>query len=995
MANYRTLQQSFAGGEIGEDMYSRVEDGKYRSGAARVRNMIVRPTGTVASRPGFQYVATVKDSTKATRLIAFRQDSGTTVHVEVGEGYFRFHKEGGTIELASTPGDYKPNKPFTQSSVATPIASYNPGTGEFQTSAAHGLSNNQLVYLTDGTGTLPSTFAGGVAYYVSVVDATHFLLDNVTPFVAAITGGGALVATALIWTQGASDVITFATAHGFADNDPIVFTIDSGSALPSPLGVGSTYYADTAGLPSPTTQLRIKGSPTTPTYTLATAGTYGGSFRMQHAYEPRDLARYGGVNYYCVQNPTINGSAQKVPGTDAAYWHALTGDIYEIPNDYLAGDLFALTHDQNNDVMALASGYYALGELRRYGDTSWQFIRPTLSGSVAPPTGVSVTGAAGINLTITAATTGGGNISLLTTSADHRLGAGDVIYLSGLTNTTPGTFCTAGYYSVGSAPSTTTFVPVQKDGATGVAATGTYSSNSGRVAYVGSSEDATNYYVVTAIGADGRESVASAAGNATNNLFVRDAYNTITWVASTTAGVQRYHIYKRSNGLYGYLGQVDANEALSFVDDNIDPDLGRSPPILDDSLDTDYPAAVAHFEQRRILAGTVASPQQVWGTRSGTESDLAYHIPVQDDDRISFAIASREPAGIKHIVPVSQLLLLTESGEYRVTPVNSDAITPTSIAVRAQSYIGTTHVAPLIVNTTVLFCAARGGHVRELGFSAEVDSYLTGDVSIRASHLFDGFEITSSALCKAPYPIAWFTSDNGKLLGLTYVPEEGVGAWHWHDTDGVIECVSAGPEGSEDRVYVIVRRTLDGQTVRTIERMGSMAAPDALEDAFCVDCGLTYDGAAATTISGLSHLAGEAVSVLADGRVVTGKTVSASGTITLSTAASVVHVGLPYTCDLQTLPIAVQVEAFSHGRTKNVNRVWLRCTSSGAFDVGPDTSRLRSSDPRGENAGSYMSGQIPVPVDGKWTDDGQVWLRQSDPLPVTVVGQVVEVSIGG
>jgi hypothetical protein len=915
MANFRTIQQSFAGGEIGEDMYSRVEDGKHRTGAARVRNMIVRPTGTVASRPGFKLVAETKTSADQSWLIPFRVSATETIHLEFGEAYIRFHTEGGAVVLDSTPPAYKPNRTFND---------------------------------TD-------------------VDAAF------------------------------NDDITFAVSHGFATADPLLITTDNAAALPGPLAVGTTYYAIVMSATeiklATTAALAIAGT----AMNLTNTGGAGGQFRANYAYQARDLVSYSGSNWYCISNPTLNGAPQFVPGTvTPGYWHELTDDIYEIPSPYSSGRVDELQHDQSGDVMTIVHHESSIRELRRYGNTSWQLVLVSLAGSVEPPTSVAVAGTAGINLKISAATTGGGVITEITTgTAEHRLGSGDVIYLSGLANSVPGVFSADGYYSVGSSSSLTKFVPVLKDGAGGVTATGTYVADSGRVAYVGSTEDATNYYVVTAVGEDGRESVASTAGNATNNLFVRDAYNTITWVASTTAGVQRYHVYKRSNGLYGYIGQVDANEALSFKDDSIDPDLGRSPPILDDSLDAAFPAAVAHFEQRRLFAATDDAPQQVWGSRSGTESDFGYHIPVQDDDRISFAIASREPATIKHIVPIAQLLLLTESGEYRVTPVNSDAITPTSIAVRAQSYIGSSSVPPLIVNTTVLFCAARGGHVRELGFSAEVDSYLTGDVSIRASHLFDGQEITSSALCKAPYPIAWFTSDSGLLLGFTYVPEEGVGAWHWHDTDGTIECVSAGPEGSEDRVYVIVRRTINGQTVRTVERMGSMAAPAALEDAFCVDCGATYDGAAATTISGLTHLVGEAVSVLADGRVVTGKTVSASGTITLSTAASVVHVGLPYTCDLQTLPIAVQVEAFSHGRTKNVNRVWLRCTDSGAFDVGPDTSRLRSSDPRGENAGTYMSGQIPVPVDGKWTDDGQVWLRQSDPLPVTVVGQVVEVSIGG
>lgn len=994
MTNVRTLQNSFAGGELSEDMYSRVEDAKHRSGAARLRNFIVRPTGTVASRPGFQFVRAVKDSTKAVRLLRFTVSSTETIVIEAGDEYFRFHKDGGTVSLASTPDAYVASSTFTPTRLGFTISAYDNATGIITSTTAHGLANDAPVYMTLGTGgVMVGSFVAGTVYYANVIDAYNFRLDDVTPYAAPITGGAAGPGTAvLVWPFNLVSGITFTSDHGLTDNDPIRFTIDSGSALPSPLAVGTTYYAEVLS----STAIRIRPAPSAAKIDLVSFGTAGGTFRVQHDYEPMDLARHSGTNYYCVQDPTINGAAQKVPGSDAAYWHALSGTIYEIPSPYAETDLFDITYDQSNDVLSMAHAGHPLGELRRYGETQWLFAEPPFTGSVVPPTSVSVAATLGINLTISAATEGGGLITLCTTNVQHRLAAGDVIRLSGLANGNPfdPVFCLDGTYMVGSAPSSTTFIPANLDGGASVAATGVYTASSGRVAYLGSDEEGTNFYVVTAVGPNGTESVASASTSVLNNLLVRSSYNTITWAASTSSGVTRYHVYKRSNGLYGLIGVVDASQTLSFRDDNVDPDLGRSPPLEDTDLDSSYPSVVAHFEQRRVLAATTADPQQVWGTRTGTESDLSYHIPVQDDDRISFAISSRESATIKHAVPVAQLLLLTASGEYRVTPVNSDAITPTSIAVRAQSYIGCTKVTPLIVNTTLLFCAARGGHVREMGYSAQADSYITGDLSIRAAHLFDGHTITDAALSKAPYPIAWFTSDDGRLLGLTYIPEEGIGAWHWHDTDGEFESVCAAPEGSEDRLYAVVLRNINGVATRTIERMGSQEAQAGLEDSFCVDCGLTYDGAAATSITGLSHLNGEAVSVLADGLVVSGKTVS-GGSVTLTTAASVVHIGLPFTCDLQTLPLAVQIEAAGHGRTKNVNRVWMRCVDSGAFQVGPNSTLLRSSDPRGDNAGTFVTGQVMVPIDGKWTDDGQVWLRQSDPLPVTVVGQVLEVSIGG
>jgi len=145
----------------------------------------------------------------------------------------------------------------------------------------------------------------------------------------------------------------------------------------------------------------------------------------------------------------------------------------------------------------------------------------------------------------------------------------------------------------------------------------------------------------------------------------------------------------------------------------------------------------------------------------------------------------------------------------------------------------------VIINNTLVYGAARGGHVRELAFNQQAGGFLTGDLSIRAGHLFDGLEITDMAYSKAPQPIVWFISSSGKLVGLTYVPEQQVGAWHQHDTDGAFETCVVIAEGHEDVLYVIVKRTIGGVTKRYVERQESRAFADQ-SDAFFVDCGSRY-----------------------------------------------------------------------------------------------------------------------------------------------------------
>jgi hypothetical protein len=122
----------------------------------------------------------------------------------------------------------------------------------------------------------------------------------------------------------------------------------------------------------------------------------------------------------------------------------------------------------------------------------------------------------------------------------------------------------------------------------------------------------TYQYLVTSLGTlNTDESASSAVASCNGNLFTTAAYNTITW--SAAAGASRYFVYKKSGGLYGYVGQSDS---LSFVDNNIAADMSRTPPIPQTlfAAPGDYPAAVSYFEQRRVFAGTLNQPQNLWMT---------------------------------------------------------------------------------------------------------------------------------------------------------------------------------------------------------------------------------------------------------------------------------------------------------------------------------------------------------------------------------------------
>lgn len=510
------------------------------------------------------------------------------------------------------------------------------------------------------------------------------------------------------------------------------------------------------------------------------------------------------------------------------------------------------------------------------------------------------------------------------------------------------------------------------------------------------------FYRVTTITADGlEESLPTASSSAAaNDLSLAGARNTISWTAPGGVITPTYRVYKAINNndrLFGFIGETSG---VSFIDDNITPDYSRNPPASTIRLDTvgNYPAAVTYFDQRRVFGGTETSPQGIFMTRAGTESNLNVSNPAQSADAIQFRIKAQQQNAIRHLVPLGDLLVLTASGVWRVFANNDGAIVPSTIAARPQSYDGVSDVTPLLSGSAVLFVESTGKRVRDIGYSNDRQGYITDDRSVLAPHLFNDFSLVDATFQRNPDKIAWFVRSDGALLSLTYLPEQEVYAWAQHTTDGFFESVCTVPENNADVVYAVVRRTLGGVTTRTIERMGSRQFA-ALGDAFFVDCGLTYAGSPVTTLSGLWHLEGRDVVALTDGGVLRDLPV-ASGAVTLPIAASKVTIGLPFTADIQTVPISIDAAAAAgQGTVKNIRYAYLLLYRSGVLLVGPDEARLREVPARTnepyDSPPSLKSEEIDVLLDTDWNQAGQMWVRSVDPVPLTVSSITMQVVLEG
>jgi hypothetical protein len=1077
--NTRTVQLSFAGGEISPELYGRPDLAQYRSGAAQLKNWVVKPQGPARTRPGLRWVATLGGwSHSAPRLIPFIYSTGQSLVAAVsrnkaGETVVRFFTRGVALRWAV---------PFELGTVTIAVnATANTLTGRRR----HYYDGDTLVkVLVSAGGDLPWGVFGTESYYVNG------------------PGGGFTTRRFQLYTgQSATGLVSIGFAEDF-------------------VGYLRTFKA--ADLP--------------PAWDAATNYEAGSL-----VYWEGSVALDQGV-YHAAESVTAGGTAPTAAG-----WHRQPDDgslEIRLPVSYAQADLDKLVWRQNGDVLTIANntGTYPLVEIIRGGATTWIASRVTVDASVTVPaiSTADSSSARGVQNSFIGSTGTAGTLFdfELPAGASNLVAApGDVIFVEELgamgspalqnqlpllvdpstggapagmalwerkfrvdqyyvclsSNSTAGTV--SGKMQLGDLKGNV-FWPGPTVAATNLSAKWVYSS---------SSADTTQEYTATLVNKEGDESLPpdETEFRFKNVLEVAGASNTIAVTSYNAPDAKdRYRIYKKENGLFGYIGDAVIDETttgiMRFVDNNIAPDLGRTPPLLDTSITgTNYPSAVGGHEQRMFLASTTARPQTVWGSKTGFDTNFTYTLPVQADNRLKFTLASNQAQTVRHIVGMRDLVLLTLSGEFRVRAADDGALTPATIFARQEGYDGANHAQPAALSNHIVYCAARGGHVRKLAYEARRAAFESLSVSLRAPHLFDDFTVTDFGAGKAPFPCVWACSSSGKLLGMTFVPEEKVEGWHQHETAGTFDSIAVVPEGDEDVVYAAVnRRGIDGSVHHTVERIQEFSISD-VKQAACLDAHTsTYttqlppyntrirlDSSAGSSagadvtlqgrntdntntqvafdpqdvgkevhisggpsdalwtfrvlITGFTNnafvsgklldtigvdligytfwydrwrfaskrvytpawLAGTVCSVVADSAVAPAATPSVDvqnpdlAYFDLDTPGLNVHAGLPYVCDLQTLPIAAQVEGLGTGREKNIEKAWLRLYESAGLTVGPDADNLQPVTDAQDGA-SPATGEKRTLVTGKWTEDGQLLVRQAQPFPASVVSLAARVSFG-
>ena len=695
--------------------------------------------------------------------------------------------------------------------------------------------------------------------------------------------------------------------------------------------------------------------------------------------------------YNVEQNFIIEFTAGKIRFYTQGELVTKDGAPYEITNDYTEEELDSLKYTQSADVMFLVQPNHPPATLTRYANDNWTFERMDITGG--PFADSELTAESTTTITASATT---GEVTL-TASADIFT-ADMVDDLIALTH-----FVDSDYKKgTPSANGTNLIVSVLPHSSVYVESFGFWDGNFTLEKY----DRLTGQWV----------KIRSQSGNRSQNYNLTEEndsdeitqyrvtsteFNTDVWSGENEQQRGYITIQAFGNDYTGHVlitGYTSATQVTGTVKKQLaSTEATKDYQFASWSQKNGFPTCAGFFEDRLVFAGSKAEPQTFWASKTGDYYNFGTSIPALDNDAITATLNGGQMNGIKAIIAFGEMILLTAGGEYKVTG-NGKPITGENVLSQAQEYRGISDVLPVTVGSRIVYLQQQGNLIRDLAYSYDVDKYTGDDLNLLASHLFERHKITSMTYQQTPNSIVWCTREDGVLLGLTYLKEQDVYAWHQHSTAHgkfINVCAISGPQ--EDELYCVVER--EGNYY--VERMVAREASTEPEDQYFVDSGITVSGNTKTNeVTGLDHLEGLEVAILADGNVQPLQTVT-DGKITLKRAYSKIHVGLPIHAEMQTLPLEFNAEDGTFmSRKKRVSALMAMFKDSrgGLYGIGDGPKnefKWRSTEKWGEPIALFTGKKkMPVPQ-ANWNETVMVTISQEDPLPLTILSLVPQIEAGG
>lgn len=352
-----------------------------------------------------------------------------------------------------------------------------------------------------------------------------------------------------------------------------------------------------------------------------------------------------------------------------------------------------------------------------------------------------------------------------------------------------------------------------------------------------------------------------------------------------------------------------------------------------------WPRSAALHQGRLVFGGSRDLPGRLWFSKTGRRLQFDTSAGL-DDESIVFDLASARAQTIRHLFAGRSLMVFTVAGEWIVT---GSPLTPSTVQLQQQTHEGSLaerSVPPLEVEGAVLFAGPQGTTLREFLFVDTEQAYRATDLAALSRHVYTGpLDQTFDAARR----LLLIAREDGSLASATLDRSLGVAAWSLSTTQGRFLSVAV----------------CDGQAYALVERAGRIGL-ERLTDGLGLDAAVTAESAQPVTrMSGLEHLEGRTVAVVADGELRPAAVVAA-GAIALSPPASVVSVGLPFRHVIEPMPGIPGGGATAQGRRYRLTQVAFQVLESRRLtvDVGTGPRVLDSSGPADDLAVNVLGWRL-------------------------------------
>jgi hypothetical protein len=1024
---YRVFN-NFNAGELSPLLNARDDLAKYQSGCQIMENLIPLPQGGAIKRPGTKYIAAVKTSSLATRLLPFEYSTSQSYIIEAGNQYFRFYTDGAQITQATgnetlAPGNKIAHWKLNDNTNTTAVVDAEVG----QDGVAS--DNTDVLHRDSGVGTGGCFFFNGDDYVTVADDAALTFVTGGADDPFSIAAWIYLVHSsstqAILTKQDASTANTEWAFYINSDNGLTMGIYDTSAtnwswnvsdseltegwhfvcgtydgaggdgAGGGSSAAGMTLYVDGAAVASTATE----GATYTDMEDSATTVVIGAAnLSGSSSYTNRFLDK--------IDNVALFGDVLTSGEISALY---ITATACEVTTPYLTADLFELKYEQSADVLYITHPDYEPRKLSRIGNANWTLEVTGFSNGPFRTQNSDVTktiaadGTTG-SVTLTAvghapfvADSTAGHIPNGSADTDKaRTGAlfkivhplGELEYHTQLEDSyDDNTAEDVSWMDCGTLFEGTEWTFITDDTWNGTVVVE-------RNYTIGAAHDASGWEAVFEFSSSDDRNVSTTG---TEDLGDAD-YRVRCTVNGDNGPIQIYFSTDQTAhiGIVKITAVTDSDTATATVLTTLaSTDATHKWSEGSWSNYRGWPRTVSFFEDRLIFGGNASQPDTIWTSVTSDYEDMTEGA--DDDDALLFTLSSRQVNVIEWLIGKDKILVGTSGAEWSLEGGADEPLTPSNVIANQHSTYGSANLQANLANESVLFFQRGSEKMRELAYNWELDSYVAPDMMILSNLITNG-GVTETAFQKTPDSVLWCIRDDGEMPVFSYERKENVTAWSRIVTedgtsDSDFESVARISGDPEDEVWVIVERTINSSVVRYIEQFQDRDFGSDADDAYYVDCGVTYDSTASSAMTGLTHLVGETVSVLADGVVFDDAVVSATGTITLksggtTTTASTVQMGLPYEVHLQTMPLSWVGGVTIQGRQKRISEVIANWYNSGDFSIGKDTSNLETYSISGQTTNQDRKTFPPG-----YDREASVYIYQKSPEPLTLLGVATEFQV--